>query len=99
MSQLEQPNNSRFLRISLSEKWPDLTWLSLQVRTNSWESSGSRTVRGCRETFTESFGLHSLLEKEQLGISRIQIKSTGYPEVKYSKRRKEGNQKPLYDVI
>lgn len=91
MSQLEQLNNLRFLRTSLSEKQPDLTWLSLQMRTNSQESSGSRTVRSQRETSTESFGLHSLLERELLGILRIQIKSTGYPEVKYSKRRKEGN--------
>lgn len=91
MSQLEQPNNLRFLRISSSEKQPDLIWLSLQMRTNSHKSSGSRTVHGHRENFTESFGLHRLLEREQVSILRIQIESTCYPKVKYSKRRGEGN--------
>lgn len=38
------------------------------------------------EILLQSSGLHSLLEREQLSILRIQIKATCYLEFNYSKR-------------
>lgn len=52
MSQLEQPNNLRFLRVSSSEKQTNLAWPSLQMRTIKRNPNGSRTLHGHRDTST-----------------------------------------------